>query len=344
MPNAKRIFVIADLKSHALSTLRYQVRMLLKGLTRLGHDVQCFSYPNVALQYSPFRKKKWALKYGKKKTDRTLAEQIKLYDPDLIVVAILKYLDHETLQQVRQVAPNTPIIGHDEDAMPGSSKKRLLLGAQTDVMLSTGAGPFLQDYKDAGVSRVAFLPNMCDPDLQFRYPADKRFAADIIFSGKVTHGSLGGAGDREKILQRLSQMPNCRTYGAFGTEWVNGLDYFRAISNARIGLSTNYINDVPMYHSDRLINYLACGTFVLARRVPNTERLFKDKVHLRYFDTEDEFFELADWYLCHDDERKQIGAAGMAYAHAEYNCQRICGYLLDLAEGRDIDTPWKVIL
>ncbi|MHC5172658.1 MAG: hypothetical protein ACYSPJ_02680, partial [Planctomycetota bacterium] len=68
MPNAKRIFVIADLKSHALSTLRYQVRMLLKGLTRLGHDVQCFSYPNVALQYSPFRKKKWALKYGKKKT------------------------------------------------------------------------------------------------------------------------------------------------------------------------------------------------------------------------------------------------------------------------------------
>jgi spore maturation protein CgeB len=344
MPKPKRIFVIADLKSHQPSTLRYQVRMLLKGLTRGGHDVQCFSYPNVAMQYSPFRKKKWAIQYAKKKTDQTLTQQIKLYCPDLIVVAILKYLDHETLQQVRQAAPNTPIVGHDEDAMPGASPKRLRLAQQTDMMFCTGAGQFLQDYKQAGVPRVAFLPNMCDPDLQFRYPADDRFTADIIFSGKITHGSLGGAGDREKILQRLSKMPNGRTYGAFGTDWVHGLDYFRAISNAKIGLSTNYTNEVQMYHSDRLINYLACGTFVLAKRVPDTERLFEDKVHLRYFDTEEEFFDLAEGYLTHEDEREKIAAAGMAYAHSAYNCERMCGYLLDLAEGRDIDTPWKVIL
>jgi hypothetical protein len=34
----------------------------------------------------------------------------------------------------------------------------------------------------------------------------------------------------------------------------------------------------------------------------------------------------------------------MAYTHTEYNCQRISGYLMDLAEGREFDTPWKVIL
>ena len=344
MPRPKRIFVIADLKTHEPSTIRYQVRMLLKGLTRLGHDVQCFSYPNIALQYSRFRKKKWALKYGKKETDQTLIQQIKGYCPDMILVAILKYLDHETLQQVRQVAPNIPIIGHDEDANPGLNKKRLLLARQTDLILSTGAGQFLQDFKAAGVPRVAFLPNMCDPDIQFRYPCEERFATDIIFTGKVTHGSLGGAGDREKILERLSKMPNSRIYGAFGIPRIHGLDYFRSISAAKIGLSINYTNDVQMYHSDRLINYMACGTFVLAKRVPDTGRLFEDKVHLRYFDSEEEFFDLAEWYLSHEQDREKIATAGMEYAHAEYHFMRMTGYLLDLAEGHDIDAPWKVIL
>jgi len=78
--------------------------------------------------------------------------------------------------------------------------------------------------------------------------------------------------------------------------------------------------------------------------VPRTELLFEDKKHLRYFDTEEEFFELADWYLKHEDERRKIADAGMEYMHQEYNCTRMARLAMELIEKHDIDVPWKVIL
>ncbi len=70
--------------------------------------------------------------------------------------------------------------------------------------------------------------------------------------------------------------------------------------------------------------------------------LFKDGVHLRYFDTAEEFFELADWYLKHEDERVKIANAGMEYIHREFNCEKIAGYMLDVVEKGSYKAPWTV--
>lgn len=112
----------------------------------------------------------------------------------------------------------------------------------------------------------------------------------------------------------------------------------------KMALSINIANDVRLYHSDRLINYLACGTFVLAKRVPDSDLLFKDSAHVKYFDTADEFSELANWYLDHDDEREKIAAAGMKRAHSEFNCERIAKYMLDLIETGTYNAPWTDVL
>jgi spore maturation protein CgeB len=50
--------------------------------------------------------------------------------------------------------------------------------------------------------------------------------------------------------------------------------------------------------------FLACGTFVLQKRFTRTELLFQDSKHVKYFDDIGRFFELADWYLKHEAERK----------------------------------------
>jgi spore maturation protein CgeB len=67
-------------------------------------------------------------------------------------------------------------------------------------------------------------------------------------------------------------------------------------------------------------------------------------VHLRYFDTADEFFELADWYLKHDQERGKMAKAGMERAHSEFNCVKMAKYVMDLIETGDYDASWKTIL
>ena len=139
-------------------------------------------------------------------------------------------------------------------------------------------------------------------------------------------------------------MTNVRLYGAFGNAPVYGMDYLYAINGAKIGLSINLVNDERMHHSDRPVHYVACGTFTLMKHVPGSELLFEDGTHTKYFETADEFFELADWYLRHDAEREKIAQAGMERAHREFRCERMAGHLMDLIEEGRIDAPWAEII
>ncbi len=344
MRKAKRIFVIADFKDESPKSIRTQQRMWIKGLLRLGHDVQRFSYRNIMMASSPFGGKNLALKIAKKKTDKLLVEQLKRYYPNIVFVLSMKYIDDQTIIAARQSAPNAVFVSRDEDPFPDRNPARLAIARQTDIVITSSGGRFLKTYKDAGVPRCAFIPNACDPDIQYKYDVDEKWKADIIFTGKAEHTRLDRNNERYNLVQKLGQMPNTRIYGSFSVPRVEGLDYFYAISGAKIGLSINIANDVRLYHSDRLINYLACGTFTLAKRVPDSDLLFEDGVHLKYFETADEFFELADWYLKHDHECEKIAKAGMERAHSKFNCQRITKYMFDLIETGTYDAPWMEIL
>jgi spore maturation protein CgeB len=111
-----------------------------------------------------------------------------------------------------------------------------------------------------------------------------------------------------------------------------------------MALSINIANDVSLYHSDRLTHYLASGTFVLAKRVPDSDLLFKDGVHIKYFDTAEEFFELANWYLNHEDERMKIADAGMSWVHEQFNGSKIASYTLELVDKGTYSAPWAVTI
>jgi len=67
----------------------------------------------------------------------------------------------------------------------------------------------------------------------------------------------------------------------------------------------------------------------------------KDRLHLRYFDSIEEFFEIADYYLDHEEERKTIADQGMNWIHQEYNCQKIAQYILELIENGHCSAPWN---
>jgi len=344
MKSIKRIFIISDFKDESPQSIQVQSRMWCKGLIRLGFDVQRFGYRNILLQSSLFPIKKYARRLAKRKADALLIKQIKGYHPDIILILSMKYLDENTLTQMRQAASDAIFLGRDEDPWPDRNPDRLKIAQKTDMVITTSAGRFLKVYKDIGIPRCAFIPNMCDPDIQYHYNVDDKWKNDIIFTGKPEHTKLDRNNERFVLTQKLNRYPNAKTYGFPGIPKVEGMDYFYAISGAKIGMSINITNDVELYHSDRLINYISCGTFTLAKRVPKSELLFEDKKHLRYFDTTEHFFELADWYLKHDDERKKISAAGMEHAHKEFNCTRIVGLVMDLIEKGNYDAPWAVIL
>lgn len=340
----KRIFVIADFKDEKPKSISIERRHWTKGFVRLGHDVQRFSYRNIMMQFSPIKSRIFARRFVKKQVDAALAEQVKHYHPDIVIILVMKYLDSRTIDTLRSVAPKAIFIGRDTDPWPENDPDRIAIARKMDIVIATNAGKWLRFYKEAGVPRCAFIPCPCDPDIQRPYEVVEQFRTDIIFAGKGSHPEGDNDPDRYSILQRLSTMPNARLYACFGNPPLEGIDYFQALSNAKISLSINAVNSVRLYHSDRLVECLACGAFVLAKRVPDSDLLFKDGTHLKYFDTPQEFFSLADWYLRNEDERKKIAKAGMQKAHDEFNCEKMAQHVLDLVEKGTYESCWAYMI
>ncbi len=347
MPKAKRIFAIADFKDESPRAIFLEERRMVKGLIRLGHDVQRFSYRNILTQFNPFSGKhfrRFMPRFARRTADQILAKQIKAYNPDIVFLLTMKYLTPETVHAARQAAPNAIFIGRDGDPYPETKPERIAVGKLMDIVIMPSAGQFLEIYKKAGTPVCAFIPFSCDPDIQYRHEVNSKWKTDITFLGTAAHSKLPRDDLRYNLAKRLSQMSNAKVYACFGRPKTQGMECFYALSGAKIALSINIANDVYLYHSDRLANIPACGTFELAKRVPGYELLFEDGVHLRYFDTEDEFFELANWYLKHDKERKKITSAGMERAYTEFNCRKIAKYILELVQTGTYTAPWAKII
>ncbi|MHC4571361.1 MAG: glycosyltransferase family protein [Planctomycetota bacterium] len=344
MAKPKRIFIVADIKHKPIKMFIDPMPKLAKGFIRLGHDVRLFSYCNVLKQMSPLKSRSLSTLLYKPRVDELLANQVKSYKPHVIYINFPRVLDADTIRHMRQVAPNAIFVGSDGDPWPKLQRNRIETAKELDILTATNDGEFLQDYRDAGVQNCVFVPNICDPDTDHRYEVGPEWKTDILWTGTAKHRAGSGQTLREELVNRLAQRSNCTLYGCCGRPQIGGINYLYAISGARIGVNVNAVNSIRLYHSDRLTYYLTCGTFVLAKRVPDTDLLFKDRIHLKYFDTVDEFFELAKWYLKHDEQREKIARAGMERAHSEFNCEKIAKYLIDLIETGTYDAPWAIIV
>ena len=59
----------------------------------------------------------------------------------------------------------------------------------------------------------------------------------------------------------------------------------------------------------RIFEALACGSFLLTNDLPVGKELFRDRVHLAYYN-DDNIEELIEYYLAHHEEREHIAAQG----------------------------------
>jgi len=340
MSQAKRIFMVAESKDYNKKIFIGDIRKRMKGFIRLGHDVQVFGY-NIALgQVSSFKSRmlnKWLYK---QRADELLQEQLRFYYPDIVYVGYsCKYINDETIRKMREAAPQAFFLGYDVDVYPELHQGKLKTAAELDLVLTTYAGKGWDTYRRAGV-KCAFMPNICDSDVEYRYPLSDRWKSEILFIGKFKHIHYPTDELRARLLTELSHREDFTCYNCFGKPPVWGMDMYRAISNAHLTLSISMASDMRFYHSDRMTYSLACGSCVLAKRVPDTELLFRDKEHVLYFDTVEEFFDLVQWCRDHEKERSMIADRGMDYVHREFNCEKIAQYTLDVIQTGTYSAPW----
>ena len=340
MHKPKRIIIISDIKQKPMKMFVDQTPKLAKGFIRLGNDVRIFSYSTALSEASPLKSKTFSEYCYKSRVDELLVKQFNNYQPNIVYINFPRALNANTVKNIRSATPDAILIGGDGDPWPKLQRNRMKTAKELDIVTATNNGEFLQDYRDAGVTQCVFVPNICDPDTDHRYNVSPKWRKDILWTGKTKHHADTSETLREELVLKLAQLKNCAIYGCSGYPKIGGFDYLYAISGAKIGVNVNAVNSIRLYHSDRLTHYLSCGTFVLAKRVPDTNMLFEDGIHIKYFDSIDEFFELADWYLKHEAERKKIADAGMKRAHEEFNCRKIAQYIIDLIETGTYNAPW----
>jgi glycosyltransferase involved in cell wall biosynthesis len=340
MFKAKRILIITDIGYNPVKMFLDQMHKLYKGFIRLGHDARIFSYRKALLHKNPLKSKTFARYFFKTKADNLLIEQIRNYKPDIIYVNFARCLDAETIERAREAVPKAVFIGVDADPWPGLHPDKIKTAQKLDILTATNDGEFLGDYREAGVKLCVFMPNMCDPDIDHFYETSPEWKTNMLWTGTAKHSSGAAHTLREELVDKLAQRSDCTVYGCFGKPQIGGINYLYAISGARIGVNVNAYSSVRLCHSDRLTNYLSCGTFVLANRFVDSDILFRDGEHLRYFENVDEFFDLADWYLKNESERKKIADAGMHRVHKLFNCEIIAKCILDLVDKGSYDPPW----
>ncbi len=332
--------MISDTSYKPVKMFLAQSNKLAKGFIRLGHDVQFFSYNNLLGQLSPFKSRQLSKIFYKNKADSILSNFAKHYKPDIVLIAFPRCFDATIINQLREVTPKAIFVGEDGDPWPKLNLGRIETAKHFDILTATNDGQWLQDYRDAGVPFCVFMPNFCDPDVDHRYNVSDDWKSNILWTGKAKHHADTSETFREELVNELAKRNNCALYGCLGKPQIGGIDYLYAISGAKIGVNVNAYGPVKFCHSDRLTQYLACGTFVMAKRFDGCDLLYKDNMHLRYFDTIKEFFDLADWYLKHEEERRKIADAGMQWVHEQFSCVKIAGYILELTEKGSYSAPW----
>jgi len=340
MLKSLRIFIVTDISYNPVKMFLDQMHKLSKGFVRLGHDARVFSYRKALLHKNPLKGKTFSKCFFKSKADILLIEQIKNYKPDIVYITFARLFDDETIEKARCAAAKAVFIGCDPDPWPELHPQKLEIAKKLDILTATNDGKFLQTFRDSGAKHCVFMPNVCDPDIDHHYEVGPEWKSDILWVGTTKHHADTSETFREKLVTEIYKRPNSTLYGCFGRPQISGQNYLYAISGAKISVNVNAYASVKFCHSDRLTQHLACGTFVLAKRFEGCNMLYKDKVHLRYFETIEEFFDLADWYLSHESERKKIADAGMQWVHEQFNSVKIAGYILELVKKSTYSAPW----
>ena len=115
MTKPKRTYIVSDIKYQSKKVFVDQIPKLAKGFIRLGHEFEIVSYSRVFRKLSPLKSKTFSAKLFKSRVDRLLSHQSRYYGPDLICTSFAKILNSDTVEQMKQAAPNAVIIGGDGD-------------------------------------------------------------------------------------------------------------------------------------------------------------------------------------------------------------------------------------
>lgn len=269
------------------------------------------------------------------------------FEPDLVWADKQEFLHVETIQALRKLGPRLVHFTPDPYFTLSWKRTRLMdkaIGA-FDVLVYCKA--YESSAYEALDKATVYMPlGFCDETHRPLPSTNENWQCALGFLGgweprrelflaplaeaaqdiKIWGGYWDFLGDGRWTLRRrviLKQLAGGAPYrihrhqqlaGCWQGDEVYGDDYARALTGSRIGLG--FLRKVcPDQHTTRTFEIPACGSMLLADRTDEHREFFEEGKEADYFDSAEELFDKASYYVANESVRRKIGAAGLQRCH-----------------------------
>ena len=188
----------------------------------------------------------------------------------------------------------------------------------------------IRQNRSRGLENFYYMP--CGTDTEVFRPVKSEKIYDLLFVGN--NNSRSRLDLLRKIHGRFDLSVAGRAWEGTGFKVLPqayGPDFSRLVGQAKIliGLIDDAWIHLEACFSNRVVNTLACGGFLIQRYTPGLESVFNNHEHLVWYQTEEELFSLIDRYLCDPAGRERIGEKGRKRVTTDFTYDRAVSRILE---------------
>lgn len=191
---------------------------------------------------------------------------------------------------------------------------------KADIVITTDGG-HEEKWLEEGINHKVVRQGIYEPEcvlLPFEKPL-----YDIIFVGSDN----GCFPQRREYMQSLDPFYNFKWFGKRDSAEVRGMELNKLYAKAKIVVGDSYYS--PFYWSNRVVETLGRGGFLIHQEVPG----LKEEYPYLITYAKDNFRDLRikiDYYLAHEDERREIIKKNFEWVKSRYLMKHKCEELLKL--------------
>ena len=316
-------------------------RRINNGFIRLGHSVLEFSDRDIVSRNKNYRDLS-----GSKTLNDKLVKTCYHFKPDLIVLGHADLVSADVIASLKKEYTNLKVAQWFLDPLnskgPDYFKNKKRITDKIDVIDANFLTTSPDVLKFLNKTNSYFIPNPCDNSMETLSNYKNNCSNDVFFalSHGVHRGKLKDSSrdDRESFINKLIKKCNNVRFDIYGMNGVQPIwadQYFKIISNSKMGLNLSRGEPIKYYSSDRITQIIGNGLVTL----------IDEKTFYRDFFNDDEmvFYSSLNYlaekiHLISRDEklRKFIAMKGKKKYIKYFNSNLVADYIINTALERKI--------
>ena len=311
-------------------------KKLTNGFIRLGHDVTNLSDRDI-IRFNRQISSKTGIDY----LNNLFFESVENYNPDLILLGHSDNIYAKTLDKIRQINKKVQIAQWFEDNLalsgpdPISNQKRLLQYEpyidHNFITTHPSVLPFLNNKKN-----YSYLPIPVDKNIEkLNVYNSTEPIYDLFFT--MSHGVNRGVlkqnkkDERDSFIEKLIQKnPNIifDIYGYDNRQPIWSEDFYRTITQAKMGLNLSRTNSVKYYTSNRISSLIGNGLMTFIDKKTQLDDFFNQD-EVVFYNNINDLSEKLNYFKTNDKLRKKIAKNGQLKYFNYFNSEIISEHIIN---------------